>query len=530
MGYSKYPSQIDSSLELPPATDNVTPVKAEVVNRLRDAILAIENELGINPSKEYESLKDRLNHIDNILANGVEGIEGPEGPVGPQGEPGETGAAGDSGRDGTSAYTMTTASFTQPASGSTVDVSVDNSDWMASGQVLFQENGGYYQVVDIVSSTTVTLKNLGYSSNASAASSISVAKLTPAGIGGTNSYATVSSFTQPAANGNVTVSVDSSSWMTEGQIVFHATGGYYQVETIPNSTSVTLKNLNYSGNASADATISEGKLSPAGIAGSIGSSGFNAFTVTTASFTQPASDSTVSITVGSTNWMSVGQTIFLENGGYYQVTAITNSTTATIKNLGYTGNASSGATVDTGAAVPAGPIGPAGSASSVDFNNSSFSIVNLGQSGTISSSSTIQPSGSTFYVTASIYCTGIRFYWKVQGTTPNTVDCSLWNSSATLLDHKSTDISSDGVYTISFTSPIALSAFKKYTISIYSSSGYTFFLSASLSITVPSLPFYAGPYQTIVSLGVFSSSSSNVIPTTVATNERYPIEPILSVT
>lgn len=62
--YSKYPGQLDDSSSLPASTDNVTPVKAEVVNRLRDAILAIEAELGIDPSREYGTVRARLDAMD----------------------------------------------------------------------------------------------------------------------------------------------------------------------------------------------------------------------------------------------------------------------------------------------------------------------------------------------------------------------------------------------------------------------------------------------------------------------------------
>jgi hypothetical protein len=74
-GFSKYPSQIDSSLELPVTTDNVTPVKAEVVNRLRDAILAIESELGIDPSREFGTVRDRLDSLSNGGSGGGGSIE-----------------------------------------------------------------------------------------------------------------------------------------------------------------------------------------------------------------------------------------------------------------------------------------------------------------------------------------------------------------------------------------------------------------------------------------------------------------------
>lgn len=62
--YSKYPNQIDTTTELPLATDLVTPVKAEVVNRLQDAIIAIETELGVQPSSTYGSVKNRLDIIE----------------------------------------------------------------------------------------------------------------------------------------------------------------------------------------------------------------------------------------------------------------------------------------------------------------------------------------------------------------------------------------------------------------------------------------------------------------------------------
>lgn len=90
--YTKYPNQIDTTTELPKATDYVTLVKAELFNRLRDAVLAIENELGIQPSSTHSTVKDRLDHIEGRI-NDI-GIEGPAGPQGPAGEQGEDGAQG----------------------------------------------------------------------------------------------------------------------------------------------------------------------------------------------------------------------------------------------------------------------------------------------------------------------------------------------------------------------------------------------------------------------------------------------------
>lgn len=68
--FSNYPNQIDTTTELPKATDNVTPVKAESFNRLRDAIVAIENELGVQPSSTFSTVKDRLDALTNSIGNG----------------------------------------------------------------------------------------------------------------------------------------------------------------------------------------------------------------------------------------------------------------------------------------------------------------------------------------------------------------------------------------------------------------------------------------------------------------------------
>lgn len=104
--------------------------------------------------------------------------------------------------------------------------------------------------------------------------------------------------------------------------------------------------------------------------GSDGVNGKNAYTVTTASFVQPAALSNVTITVSdslqNTNqWAIVGQIIRVTdasgNGGWYQVVSITGTTQILVTNLDYTGSSTAGLTIATGAGVsPAGLQGPAG--------------------------------------------------------------------------------------------------------------------------------------------------------------------------
>lgn len=67
MSFTVYPNAIDGSDQLPVVTDNVTPVKAEVVNRYRDAIIAIESELGIEPSGTYTTVRARLDALEGLI-------------------------------------------------------------------------------------------------------------------------------------------------------------------------------------------------------------------------------------------------------------------------------------------------------------------------------------------------------------------------------------------------------------------------------------------------------------------------------
>jgi hypothetical protein len=74
-----YPNGIDNNDSIPEAIDLVSPVKAEFVNRLRHAVIAIENELGIDPSREFGTVRARLDYLQDNLVDcvntGIEGIE-----------------------------------------------------------------------------------------------------------------------------------------------------------------------------------------------------------------------------------------------------------------------------------------------------------------------------------------------------------------------------------------------------------------------------------------------------------------------
>lgn len=111
-----------------------------------------------------------------------------------------------------------------------------------------------------------------------------------------------------------------------------------------------------------------------------------AWSVTTAAFTQPAVGSNVSIPVVNSQWMAVGQSIYVSGGGNYQVMSLPSSTTVLAKNLGTTGSATAGTTVSNGAGVAAsglpGPVGATGS-SSLTTVTASFTMPAIGASVTV---------------------------------------------------------------------------------------------------------------------------------------------------
>jgi hypothetical protein len=101
--------------------------------------------------------------------------------------------------------------------------------------------------------------------------------------------------------------------------------------------------------------------------GEDGSDGVSAFTTTTAQFTMPAEGANVSVSVGSTAWMTVGQLLFIQTAGYMEVISLTNVNTAVLKNVevtassAYAINAAPATVIPAASKVsPAGIQGPSG--------------------------------------------------------------------------------------------------------------------------------------------------------------------------
>ena len=77
--------------------------------------------------------------------------------AGPQGQPGTNGT---NGTDGVSSFTLLTAAFTMPAEGANATATVEDTSWIASGEVLYLQSVGYLEAQTITNATQVVLKNV----------------------------------------------------------------------------------------------------------------------------------------------------------------------------------------------------------------------------------------------------------------------------------------------------------------------------------------------------------------------------------
>jgi hypothetical protein len=71
----KYPAQIDDSISLPVVT-STTSLSPVLFNRLRDAIIRVESELGIKPSAVFGTVRERLDYLQGIMSSSLVTLNG----------------------------------------------------------------------------------------------------------------------------------------------------------------------------------------------------------------------------------------------------------------------------------------------------------------------------------------------------------------------------------------------------------------------------------------------------------------------
>ena len=106
------------------------------------------------------------------------------GEAGPQGPQGFGGIDGTNGTNGINSFTTLTASFTQPTVGSNVTISVGDSAWIALGQNIYIAQAGYYKVLAIVSSTSITVQLVNADLVSSGSTVSSNRRISPSSVAG----------------------------------------------------------------------------------------------------------------------------------------------------------------------------------------------------------------------------------------------------------------------------------------------------------------------------------------------------------
>jgi hypothetical protein len=353
-----------------------------------------------------------------------------------------------------------------------------------------------------------------------------------AGIAGTTGQPaftrTTASFVQPAVDGTVTVQVQSSEWLIAGVIVGIEGTGLYGVSAIPNSTSVVLIASRYSNVTEGEIVNSGLLMAPVGepgkdgATGATGTNGKNAFTVTTESFIQPEVGGPIVASVGiaDTAWMAAGQIVYLTTGGWYRVDEVF-SAGANLINLGYTGSAVVGSTVGIGNLSTAGAQGPTGPTGPTGLIFPGWHPQFQGQYGGATFHGAVENTGgATFRTLASgLACTGVSLFWP--GGASGTIRLSLWDAGGIRLAYGDVAVTDTGIYTVTFAGQ-ALTPLTLYTVSEYGAATYAYYTTTSGR---PSFPYYT---QALIWVADNVWTATDAYPTTVATNERYPVVPIIT--
>lgn len=116
-----------------------------------------------------------------------------------------------------------------------------------------------------------------------------------------------------------------------------------------------------------------------------GNDGLSAITTTTASYVQPATNGTVAISVASSFLFLVGQNVFVEGGGYYLIQSKSSNTSMTLINLGSPDNVAENTTVTSSSSV--GPSGGTQIACTLPYCSST---TNFAYGGALSANATAQ--------------------------------------------------------------------------------------------------------------------------------------------
>jgi Collagen triple helix repeat (20 copies) len=278
-------------------------------------------------------------------------------------------------------FTEVLSPWVMPAVQANVVLVVANAQGFAAGMTVMIENAGYFEVVSTDALSRMTVMNFGTSYNQPPGTGIAPGKITttslPGPPGGTGPQGPQGIQGNQGPPGTTGPAGPQGAQGTQG-----ATGSQGP-QGIQGNT----------GPAGPQGTVgAQGPIGPPGPAGT------TVATTTSASFTQPAVNSNVSVTLSSGSGVSTGLILYIAGGGYYSVQAIAGNV-ATLQNLGYTINSSPGTVINSGANVgatgPMGPTGPTGPAGAAGATGPTGAQGSPGPTGTTGPAGAQGPSGPT---------------------------------------------------------------------------------------------------------------------------------------
>ena len=241
---------------------------------------------------------------------------------------GERGAVGPQGLNAYTAF----SSFTMPNVGSTVVLMVANSSIFITGGQIFIEGAGYFEVVSILTGTSISIRNIGVFGNANPGTTLASGKVSYTGKSFNGFFDKfIGTFTMPpVGDTSVLTSLQKPEWLVVNSYIYIPTIGHLKVSNIIGND-ITLLNEYYSTNAIPSTELENGVFFL--ITGDLPPD--NIVARTSANFTQPAIGNNISVSLHTTKWLTPGMVISGPDSGHYSVVTITNSTTVLLKNLGY---------------------------------------------------------------------------------------------------------------------------------------------------------------------------------------------------
>jgi hypothetical protein len=80
---SIFPAGIDTTITLPQVVEGITPLNGTIFNQLRDTVIYIESNIGVNAGGIYGTIRNRLDTLEQLITSGGGGGGGSGTPTGP---------------------------------------------------------------------------------------------------------------------------------------------------------------------------------------------------------------------------------------------------------------------------------------------------------------------------------------------------------------------------------------------------------------------------------------------------------------